>query len=77
MTREDFNKKYIKYLQEGHYGLDINNKKVIEFLDTIFPVLIEEGEDFMFTQIKLKFNNCTFYAQGTERRLVSFIQKNN
>ena len=40
-TNKEFNDKYKDYLEEGHYGLDINHLKVIEYLDSIFQDLIK------------------------------------
>lgn len=33
MTVNEFNIKYFDYLGDGHYGLDIDNEEVIEYLD--------------------------------------------
>ena len=35
MTVNEFNKKYKDYLEEGHYGLDINIPSVVNYLDSI------------------------------------------
>jgi len=64
MTVSDFNEKYQDYLGERHYGLDINIPSVIEYLDKIFPILIEGDNEFKYYQIKLKFNNARFYADN-------------
>lgn len=61
MTNNDFNVKYNKYLEEGHYGLDINIIEVIDFLDNIFQDFIKIP-GFKYTQIKLKFGYCRFYT---------------
>lgn len=39
MKATEFNKKYEDFLEEGHYGLDIENPSVIEYLDKIFEGL--------------------------------------
>ncbi len=36
MLDKDFNTKYAQYLEQGHYGLDINEASVAEFLDDLF-----------------------------------------
>lgn len=61
MTVEEFNIKYKDYLEEGHYGLDINNQEVIKYLDNIFIDLIKIP-GFKYTQIKIKFSSIRFYS---------------
>jgi len=61
MTVEEFNKKYEKYLEDGHYGLAINNIAVIRFLDCIFKDFIKIP-DFTYSQIKLKFGMARVYT---------------
>jgi hypothetical protein len=60
-TTTEFNTKYKDVLEEGHYGLDINNKAVIKDLDALFPYLIEDLPNFKYSQIKLKFGQVRFY----------------
>lgn len=59
-TTEEFNKKYKDYLEEGHYGLDIQNEYIIEYLDKQFEDLIKIP-GFKYSQIKMKFNSSRFY----------------
>lgn len=61
MTTEKFNEKYKDYLEEGHYGLDIDYPAVVEYLDKTFQDLIKIPE-FKYSQIKLKFNSSRFYT---------------
>lgn len=61
MNCEEFNNKYYQFLEKGHYGLDIYDEKVINFLDDIFKDLILIP-GFQYSQIKLKFNSCRFYS---------------
>ncbi len=63
MTVQEFNTKYFDYLETRHYGLDINNHEVIEYLDNIFQELITIP-DFKYMQIKEKFNFTCFYCNG-------------
>jgi hypothetical protein len=63
MTASEFNKKYEKYLEQGHYGLDIHIESVINYLDSLFPDIIRKYPDFSYSQIKLKFNMARFYCQ--------------
>lgn len=61
MTVNEFNEKYKDYLEEGHYGLDLNNPNIIKYLDEIFEGLIKIP-GFKYTQIKEKFGLSRFYT---------------
>jgi hypothetical protein len=61
MTSREFNEKYKDYLEEGHYGLDINIPSVVEYLDSIFDSGLVNIAGFKYHQIKLKFNMARFY----------------
>ena len=61
MTISEFNEKYKEYLEEGHYGLDINTPSIIQYLDEIFQGLIKIP-GFKYSQIKEKFNTSRFYT---------------
>ena len=61
MTSKEFNQKYKDYLEEGHYGLDINIPSVVEYLDSIFEYGLTFLPGFKYHQIKLKFNMARFY----------------
>lgn len=74
-TTEEFNKKYEKYLESGYYGLAINNRNVIEYLDHKFEKLIKKHPDFIYSQIKMKFNSCCFYADNIPMKTILKIQK--
>ena len=73
MSKENFNKKWKKYLKKGHYGLDINDEKVITTLDNIFEDLTKI-KGFKFIQIKTKFSSVRFYAEGISWDLTSAIE---
>lgn len=64
MTVEQFNQKWGNYLKKGYYGLAIDNEKVIEYLDNIFPILIAINNEFEFSQIKTKFKSVCFYSNA-------------
>ena len=64
MTIEEFNDKYKDHLEPGHYGLDINNPDVIQYLDLEFKKEIERNPGFRFAQIKLKFNYARMYTNS-------------
>lgn len=73
MTTEQFNKKYEKWLERGHYGLDIYDEAVVNYLDEKFQELIKNPH-FSFSQIKTKFNWACFYADGVPREVCSEIE---
>lgn len=72
MTLNEFNLKYFPYLEEGHYGLDINIPSVIDYLDKIFPDLIKLP-NFKYSQIKLKFNMARFYFDTDLNELIPIL----
>ena len=61
MTSEEFNEKYKDYLEEGHYGLALEEKSVIKYLDDVFKDLIKIP-GFKYSQIKEKFGSSRFYT---------------
>lgn len=65
MTVTGFNQKYRQYLEEGHYGLDINDPRVIAYLDEKFQELIKVP-GFSYSQIKLKFGMSRVYCEPHE-----------
>jgi hypothetical protein len=62
MTAEEFNKKYSAYLEERHYGLDIDHPEVVDYLDKEFEKEIGKNPEFQFSQIKMKFGSSRVYA---------------
>ena len=61
MTSKEFNEKYKDYLEEGHYGLDINIPSVVNYLDSIMEYGLTNIPGLKYSQIKLKFNTARFY----------------
>jgi hypothetical protein len=61
MTVKEFNEKYKQYLEEGHYGLDIDNPAVVSFLDELFSEYLTKIEGFQYSQIKMKYDCPRFY----------------
>lgn len=59
----EFNKKWKDHLEQGHYGLAINDLKVIQYLDSEFTKFKETVPNFTYSQIKLKFNTARVYMQ--------------
>ena len=60
-TANEFNLKYLEYLEEGHYGLDIHLPAVVRYLDKIFQGLTKIP-GFKYSQIKEKFYQGRFYT---------------
>jgi hypothetical protein len=74
MTTKEFNEKYKDFLEEGHYGLAINdNPEVIDFLDKIFEDLTRIP-GFKFYQIKLKFGFARFYAKEISPEMQHMVE---
>jgi hypothetical protein len=63
MNTQEFNEKYKAFLEEGHYGLDLDKPEAIAYLDERFQEFTQRP-NFKFTQIKAKFNWFCFYADG-------------
>jgi hypothetical protein len=61
MTPQEFNEKWKDHLEEGHYGMAINNELIINVCDDYFENLRISNPDFKFSQIKLKFGYPRVY----------------
>ena len=64
MTIDEFDKKYTKYLEPGHYGMAINDVRVIDYLDDEFTKEISKDPLFSFAQIKIKFGYTRCYTSS-------------
>lgn len=60
-TNEEFNTKYIDYLEEGHYGMAIQVPSVLTYVDQIFQDLTEIP-GFKYQQVKTKFGMARVYT---------------
>ena len=60
-TCKEFNEKYKDYLEEGHYGMDINEPSILVYVDQIFNDLTEIP-GFQFSQIKIKYGMARVYT---------------
>jgi hypothetical protein len=69
-TSKEFNDKYKDYLEEGHYGIDINEPSVLAYVDQIFNDLTQIP-GFQFSQIKTKFGLARVYTNLDE--LMPFV----
>jgi hypothetical protein len=69
MTAEEFNEKYGDFLEEGHYGLALDDAEAVEYLDSEFQELVKIP-GFSYSQIKGKFSWFCFYCTNvpTEKR---------
>jgi hypothetical protein len=63
MTCDEFNEKYKDYLEKGFYGLEFDRPLITEYLDMEFQKFIKRP-DFKYAQIKFKFGDARFYAEG-------------
>jgi hypothetical protein len=68
MTAEEFNQKYADHLPKGWYGMAINDREIIEYLDDEFDRYIQRHPDFEFHQIKLKFNDPRVYTNAPQEQ---------
>ena len=73
MTSDEFNEKYKDFLEEGHYGLAINNNEFIEWLDEKFQSFIQKS-GFSYSQIKEKFGSGRFYCEGLEYQEIKEVE---
>jgi hypothetical protein len=75
MTSIQFNEKYKDYLSEGHYGLALEDKDMINYLDKEFQELIKIP-NFKYSQIKQKFEWFRFYAKELSLDKIDEIEHN-
>lgn len=66
MTAQEFNHKYINYLEEGFYGMQLNDVKIIDWFDRMFSSVLKKIPNFKYYQIKLKFGYVVFYSNLSE-----------
>jgi hypothetical protein len=64
-TSKEFNEKYKEYIEEGHYGMDINEPSVLAYVDQIFNDL-KEIPGFKYQQVKTKFGLARVYTNLEE-----------
>jgi hypothetical protein len=75
MTAEQFNEKYADFLEERHYGLDIDHEKVVAYLDDVFENELTKLPGFSYSQIKLKYSTSRFYANGVSSERETEIER--
>jgi hypothetical protein len=60
-TSKEFNEKYKEYIEEGHYGMTINEPSVLAYVNDIFSDLTQIP-GFKYQQIKTKFGLARVYT---------------
>lgn len=58
----EFNEKWSKYIEQGHYGMAIENIEVLQYMDKEFEKEIQVNPTFTYAQIKLKFHTARVYT---------------
>jgi hypothetical protein len=71
MNCEQFNEKWKEHLEEGHYGMAIDDPDVISYMDDEFRMLKSINPNFTFSQIKLKFGFARVYVKNVPIKLCS------
>lgn len=69
-TSKEFNEKYKEYIDEEHYGMDINEPSVLAYVDQIFNDL-KEIPGFKYQQVKTKYGLARVYTNLDE--LMPFV----
>nr|WP_315195359.1 hypothetical protein [uncultured Flavobacterium sp.] len=67
MTINDFNNKWKANLRERAVGLEIENAKVVDYLDQEFLKEIITNPYFEFTQIKIKVGTTRIYSNSDKQ----------
>jgi len=65
MTSKEFNEKYKNYLEEGHYGMSIEDPIIIAICDVFFGEWITIS-DFKYSQIKIKLGSSRVYCKNDD-----------
>lgn len=60
----DFNEKWKSYLLNGAYGLNIEDERVVRYLDDEFEKEVKINPKFQYRQIKVKCGTCRVYANS-------------
>lgn len=74
MTADEFNERWGAFLEEGHYGLAINDPDFCQWLDRKFEEF-SKRPGFAFSQIKAKFGMGRFYAEGLTAEEVREVEQ--
>lgn len=66
MDAIEFNNKYEKYLEDGHYGMAIDDDEIINYMDKQFELMTTLDPMFTYSQIKLKFGMARVYTNNSD-----------
>lgn len=61
-NNKDFNTKYSQYLEKNFYGNEVNDTKILAFLDKEFEKITKEYPEFIYYQIKWKWDEIRVYT---------------
>ena len=64
MTLPEFNQKWRNRIEDRFRGLEINDPKVIDYLDKEFEMYVMINPQFEFSQIKIKFGFSRVYTNA-------------
>lgn len=64
MNITEFNDKWKNHLEEGFYGMEVNETDVIDYIDREFEKEVIENKLFEYCQIKLKFGYARVYTNS-------------
>jgi hypothetical protein len=67
-TCSEFNEIFKEHLEHRHYGMSINDKKVLKYLAEEFKKEKELNEEIEYAQIKLKFNYVCVYTNANSNK---------
>jgi hypothetical protein len=67
MTSDEFNEKWKVYLRERGVGLQIDDDRVLKYLNEEFSKEINSNPLFIFGQIKIKFETTRIYANSSKK----------
>jgi len=68
MTPSEFNIKFEKHLKRSKRGLEIDNRKVIKYLEKEFIEEIQNNTKFEFYLVKIKFGTARIYCNNLFNR---------
>lgn len=63
-TAKEFNEKWADKIEPKFRGLEINNEKVVEYLDKEFEEEVKTNSHFKFAQVKSKWGSTRIYAES-------------
>jgi hypothetical protein len=64
MNCTEFNEKWKNFLKVSSPGVQIENEKVLRYLESEFTTELKTNRSFEYGQIKLKFGTCRVYSNS-------------